>query len=154
QDAAEIKRDVEAVLAGPPVPAAARAAWPCVRFTIPNVTWTGGRVGGEMYRDETTLILAFSVVGPTRASAPKEGRIPFSEIRRISCHAGPWPGLPRWMNAWRKAQIFVKVFDPAEFAELPVGRYGYVWGQLLVRRSDREAAQELVDGILRSPLLG
>jgi serine/threonine protein kinase len=154
QDAAEIKRDVEAVLAGPLAPAAAGANWPCVRFTIPNVTWTCARVEGEMYRDETTLILDFSVVGHTGSSAQKEVRIPLSEIRRISCHVPQWPGVPRWINAWRKAEIFVKVFDPAEFAELPVGRYGYVWGQLQVHRGDGGAAQELVDGILRSPLLG
>src|SRR5262249_15925989 len=42
QDAAEVKRDVEAVLAGESgVPASARPDWPCVRFTIPHVSWMG-----------------------------------------------------------------------------------------------------------------
>jgi serine/threonine protein kinase len=154
QDAAEIKLHVEGILSGPLVPAAARADWPCVRFTIPNVSWTCARVEGEMYRDETTLILDFCVVGHTRSSAQKEVRIPFSEIRRISCHVPRWPGLPGWMAAWRKAEIFVRVFDPANFADLPVGRYGYVWGQLQVDWGDREAAEELVESIVRSPLLG
>jgi tRNA A-37 threonylcarbamoyl transferase component Bud32 len=155
QDAAEFKRDVEAVLAGPTVPAAARADWPCVRFTIPCVTQACAWVEGDMYRDDTTLILDFSVVRPTGSStSQKEVRIPFSEIRRISCHARTWPGMPRWINAWRKAEVFVKVFNPAYFADLPVGLYGYVWGQLQVHRDDRESAQRLVDGIAHSPLLG
>src|SRR5262249_16265508 len=106
------------------------------------------------YRDETTLILDFSVVGHTGSSTQKEVRIPFSEIRRISCHVPNWPGLLGWTNAWRKAEIFVKVFDPADFAELPVGRYGSQWGQLQAHRGDGEAAQELANSIHRSPLLG
>src|SRR5262249_12461397 len=59
----------------------------------------------------------------------------------------------RWIKSWGKAEIFVKVFNPTDYAELPVGRYGYVWGQFEVHRDDREAAQQLVDSILRSPLL-
>src|SRR5262249_8976974 len=102
QAAAELKRDVQAVLAGPPVPAAARTDWPCVRFTIPNVSWTCARVEGEMYRDETTLTLDFSVVGHTGSSAQKEIRIPLSEIRRISCHVSTWPGPLGWVSAPRK----------------------------------------------------
>lgn len=159
QDAADLKREIDAMLAdgpavpaGLPIPAAVRADWPCVRFTIPHISWTGAWVDGELYRDESTLILDFSVVSSIGSSTHKEVRIPFSEIQRISCHVGEWSGLLGWMNDLRKAELVVKVYNPADFAELPAGRHGR--GRLQVHRGDREAAQLLVDSILRSPLLG
>src|SRR5262249_39079160 len=96
QDAAEIKRDVEAVLAGPPVPAAARADWPCVRFTIPHVSWMGAHVEGDIYRDETTLILDFSVVSSMGSATPKEVRVPLADLLMISLYTETRPNLPHW----------------------------------------------------------
>jgi hypothetical protein len=100
QDAAEIKRDIEAILAGPLVPAAARADWPCVRFTIPRISWMGARVEGEMYRDETTLILDFGVVSSMGSSTHKEVRVPLADLMMISLHKGTRPNLPHWLSAW------------------------------------------------------
>src|SRR5262249_28667358 len=91
QNAAEMQREVEAVRAGGTMapagvaaPAPARSVWPCVRFTIPQVTWMGAWVQGEMFRDETTLILDFSVVNSLRSSTHKEVRIPLAELVTIS----------------------------------------------------------------------
>jgi serine/threonine protein kinase len=152
-DAAAIKREVEAVLAGgpaapagPPVPP---ATWPCVRFTIPQPhAWLGARVQGEMFRDETTLILDFTVVNTKLKSTGKEVRIPLAELLRISLHEGP----PRWVSAWRKSEIVLKARRPEALAGLPPGPYGRGW--LQVHRGDVEAARQLVDGILRSPHVG
>jgi serine/threonine protein kinase len=154
QDAAEFKRDVEAVLAGPPIPVAARAGWQCVRFTIPNVSWMGARVRGEMYRDETTLILDFSVVNFMGSSTHKEVRIPLADLRMISLHKRPGSILPRSLNAGipPKPELVIKVNDPASLAELPAGQHGR--GRLRVHPADVDATQQMVDSILRSTLLG
>src|SRR5262245_58501537 len=121
QDAAEIKQAIEAVLAGPLVPAAARADWPCVRFTIPHVSWMGAHVEGEMYRDETTLVLDFSVVNSMGSATPREVRVPLADLLMISLHEGARPNLPRWLKDWvpQKPEIVLKVKDPAALAELP-----------------------------------
>jgi len=147
QDAGEIKRDVEAVLAGPQLLAAERTDWPCVRFTIPQISWMGAHVNGEMYRDETTLFLDFSVVSPWGSSTHKEVRIPLAELLRISLHQSP----PRWPSAQGKREIVLKAISPAALAELPAGPHGR--GRLRVHPGDLEAAQQLADSILRSPLL-
>ncbi len=154
QDAAEFKRDVEAVLAGPLIPVAARASWQCVRFTIPNISWLGARVRGEMYRDETTLILDFSVVNSMGASTHKEVRIPLADLRMISLHKKPGSNLPHLPNAWiaSKPELVIKVNEPASLAELPAGQRGK--GRLRVHPADVDATQQMVDSILRSPLLG
>jgi hypothetical protein len=177
QDASQIKREVEAVQAGEPVAPAApdkeqrlqrvlqailagepaapaaspmRSVWPCVRFTIPNISWTGAWAQGELFRDETTLILDFSVVNAYGSATHKEVRIPLAEILTISCHTSTWPGLPRWVNAWKKPEIVLKVYDPAALAELPAGQHGR--GRLRAHPGDLEAAQQLVDSILRTPV--
>src|SRR5262245_25399612 len=141
QEAMEIKREVEAVLAGgPAVPATTRATWPCVRFSIPHISWTGASVQGEIFRDETTLILDFCIVGMVRVYEPRQVRIPFDEILTISCHS----------SGWRKTEIFLKVHHPPTLAELPAGRHGK--GRLQISWGDREAAQKLVDSIVHRPL--
>jgi hypothetical protein len=157
QDASQIKRDVDAAQedvptapAALPVAAAMRSIWPCVRFTVPNISWTGAWAQGEMFRDETTLILDFSVVNAYGSATHKEVRIPLAEILTISCHASTWPGLPRWVNAWKKPEIVLKVFDPAALADLPAGNAGR--GRLRAHPGDLEAAQQFVDSILRSPV--
>ncbi|HKB36435.1 MAG TPA: serine/threonine-protein kinase, partial [Gemmataceae bacterium] len=87
QEAIEIKREVEAVLAGEPaVSATTRATWPCIRFSIPRVSWTGASVQGELFRDETTLVLEFCIVGMFRVYEPRRVQIPLDEILTISCH--------------------------------------------------------------------
>jgi serine/threonine protein kinase len=147
QDAAEIKRDVEAVLAGPQLLTAETTDWPCVRFTIPQISCLGAHVNGEMYRDEMTLFLDFSVVSSLGSSTHKEVRIPLAELLTISLHEGS----PRWPSAQRKKEIVLKAFSPAALAELPAGQHGR--GRLRVHPGDLEAAQQLADSVLRSPLL-
>jgi serine/threonine protein kinase len=46
QDAAQIKRDVEAALSGAPAPAGVRLISPCVRFSIPHISAWGAKVEG------------------------------------------------------------------------------------------------------------
>jgi serine/threonine protein kinase len=147
QDAAEIKRDVEAVLAGPQLRAAERTDWPCVRFTIPQISWLGAHANGEMYRDETTLFLDLSVVSIFGSSTLKEVRIPLADLLRISLHESP----PRWQSAQAKREIVLKVLSPAALAELPAGKHGR--GRFRVHPGDIQAAQQLADSILHSPLL-
>jgi serine/threonine protein kinase len=146
QDAIDIKREVEAVFAGEPaVPTATQVNWPFVRFTIPMIDWMGGSVQGELFRDEATLYLDFSVVSAMGSSTHKEVRLPLEEIHAISCHTDP----PRWINAWRRTEIILKVSSPDALAELPAGQHGR--GRLRVHRADREAAEQLVDSIRRIP---
>jgi serine/threonine protein kinase len=152
QDAAQIKQEVEAILADRttppaslPVPAA-QSVSPYVRFTIPMISWAGAYVEGEIFRYGTTLFLDFNVVSSVGTRKPQEVRIPLAEILTISCRTGTVPGVLRWMGVSAKTEIVLKVHHPDVLARLP-GR------QLRVHRADREAAQQLVDGILRSPLL-
>src|SRR5262249_34094824 len=95
---------------------------------------------GELFRDETTLILDFCIVGALRVSEPRRVRIPFDEILTIACQ-------PR---GWGKLEMFLKVHHLAVLAELPAGRQGK--GRLQISWSDREAAQQLVDSIVHRPL--
>jgi tRNA A-37 threonylcarbamoyl transferase component Bud32 len=155
QDAADIQREVEAVLAGRPshpvaVPAAHRTAWPCVRFTIPEVSWAGAWAEGEIFRDEMTLIVEFSLISSVGTRKHGEVRIPLAEILTISCYAGGRARLPSWVPGRGKCEIALKVYDPAVLAGLPVGKHGR--GRLQVHRHDTEAAQQLVAGILGTPL--
>jgi serine/threonine protein kinase len=158
QDAAQIKREVEAVqaraAAAPPAPPASpapvsvRPNYPCVRFSIPHISWAGAYVQGEMFRDDTTLILDFSVVSSMGSSQHRQVRIPLGEILNISCHTPTgWWG---WLSVLGKTEIVLKVRHPKLLADLPPGMHGRGW--LKVHWGDREAARRLVDGILSSPL--
>jgi predicted Ser/Thr protein kinase len=152
QDAADVKRDVEAILAGRSMPAVARTDRPCVRFSIRNVSWLGAYVEGEMYRDDTTLVLDFSVVGGMGTVTAREVLIPLADIVMISLHRGDRPNLPRWLNALipTTPELVLKVKNPAVVANLPAGKQG--WGRLRIHRGDLDAAQQLVASILRAPL--
>jgi serine/threonine protein kinase len=152
QDVAEIKRDVEAVLAGPMAPASARPDWPCVRFSIPHISWMGARVEGEMYRDKTNLILDYSVVSSMGSARPMEVRISLADILMISIMKETRTNLPNWLLPWvaPKPEIILKVSRPAALAELPTGRHGR--GRLMVHPGDLQAAQQLVASILRDPI--
>jgi tRNA A-37 threonylcarbamoyl transferase component Bud32 len=152
QDAAEFKRDVEAVLAGPHNPVAGRASWPCVRFTIPLISWLGAHAKGEMYRDETTLILDFSVVNALGHPSPKEVRIPLADLRMLALQDGTRANLPHLLKPLVPArpELVIKVSNPASLAGLPAGPHGR--GRLRIHAGDAAAAQQLVDGILGSPL--
>jgi serine/threonine protein kinase len=158
QDAAALRREVEAILGGGPaapvavaVPSAVRPSWPCVRFTIPEIAVTGAYAEGEMFRDESTLILEYRVFGARtwwRPSETREVRIPLGEIRVISCQTDTRPGLLA-KKLLGKTEVILKVYDGDVLADLPAGKHGR--GRLQVHRKDREAAEELVEGILRSP---
>ena len=107
-----------------------------------------------MRRDETTLILDFSVVNSMGAPTHKEVRIPLADLRMISLHKKPGSKLPHSLNARipSKPELVIKVNDPASLAELPAGQHGP--GRLRVHPADVDATQQMVDSILRSPLLG
>src|SRR5262249_23630292 len=77
-----------------------RANWPCIRFTIPHVSWMGAHVEGELYRDETTLILDFSVVSSIGSSTHRQVQIPLADVLMISLHKGTRRNIPDWLNAW------------------------------------------------------
>jgi hypothetical protein len=142
QDAAEFKRDVEAILAGPALPVANRASRLCVRFTIPDIDWTGGHVRGEVYRNETTLMLDFGVVNCMGAVTHKEIRIPLADLVMISLHK----------ETRSKPELVIKVAEPAVLALLPAGQHGR--GRLRIHPSDFDATRQLVDSILGNPSLG
>ncbi len=152
QDAAEFKRDVEAVLAGPAGPAAARENWPCVRFTIPMISWTGAHAEGEMYRDETSLIFDFSVVNSVGYRTHKEVRIPLADLRMLSLRKGEGVKLPHPFNTWipPRPELVIKVRNPAALAGLPAGQHGR--GRPRIHPDDADAARQLVDSIARNPL--
>jgi serine/threonine protein kinase len=154
QDAAEIKRDIETVLAGAPVPVAAGPPWPCVRFTIPHISWLGAHAEGELYRDETTLILDFRVVNSLGSATHKEVRVPLADLRMISVHKDTQSDLPEPVKVWftPKAELVFKAKDPAALAKLPAGKHGR--GRLRIQLDDFAAAQQLVDSIHRSLLPG
>jgi serine/threonine protein kinase len=152
QDAAEIKKDIEAALpAGPAepaaLPAAVRSLSPCVRFTIPPPSWAFPLVQGEIFRDETSLYLDFVTLGTYKQ---QELRIPLTEILMISCRSETPPDLLRWLGASDKMEIILKVYHPTLLAKLPAGKHGRGW--LQVHQNDHEAAQQLVDSILHSPI--
>ena len=113
----------------------------------------GARVRGEMYRDETTLILDFSVVNSMGSSTHKEVRIPLADLRMISLRKRPESNLPYLLSASipSKPELVIKVNDPASLAKLPAGQNGP--GRLRVHPADVDATQQMVDSILRSPLL-
>src|SRR5581483_12039776 len=97
QDASELKREVEGLVEraegeqqGSPAPAAPSGSstghWPIVSFKIPNVSWTGSKVRGDIYRDEDTLILQFEEIGCFgHAYGMRELRIPFKDIASLTC---------------------------------------------------------------------
>jgi serine/threonine protein kinase len=162
QDAAALKKDVEAATAGPAearpvVPALALPAggpryWPSVRFTIPRLSWYGAKAQGEVYRDDEALIIEFQKVGLFR-SRRQEVRIPFSEINSLTCQTESWPdipGLPDWMRKKGITEIVIKPLRPGVLDRLPAGKSGK--GRLLIHWQDRRAARDLVDSVVRPPL--
>jgi hypothetical protein len=151
QDAGELKKDVDSVVAGDPTasptPAPAggvAGTWPVVRFTIKHVTWSGVDARGEMYRNDEALVLEFGMpnwLGSTKEV--KEVRIPLGEITALSCQTESRPKAkrgPRW--------VVIKA-RPGVLDSLPAGQHGR--GRLFIHKVDREAAQELVDSIVRRP---
>jgi serine/threonine protein kinase len=149
QDAVQIKRDVEAALSGASAPAPGGVPnWPCVRFTIPQISMAGAWVQGEMFRDETALILEYHVVTSWGSHKPARIlRIPLGEILMISCQAA---GRPAKLTGWGKPEIVLKVYRPELLDELPVGKHGR--GRLQVQRADGEVARQLVESLHNSPL--
>jgi serine/threonine protein kinase len=111
--------------------------WPSFRFIIPNVTWAGSKAKGEAYRSEDALIFEFQMDNGLWKSEMKEVRVPLSEILTIACRRG------------RKGrmQVVIKPVRSSAMAGLPAGKYGP--GRLFVHRKDREAADQLVDSIVR-----
>ncbi len=83
-------------------------------------------------------------------------RIPVNEIMSISCQTESWPHnphLPKWMKGWGGAtQIVIRTIHPDVLAELPVSKK-HGRGRLVVDWGDREAAQQLVDSIVRPTVL-
>src|SRR5205807_7780845 len=125
-----------------------------VRFTIPDLNWWGADAKGEIYRNDEALILEFQRQrwGGLSWSDLKEVRIPINDIMSISCQTESWahnPHLPKWMRGWGGiTQIVFKTVQPTTLADLPVSqKLGR--GRLLVDGGDREAAQQLVDSIVR-----
>jgi serine/threonine protein kinase len=162
QDAAQIKREVEAALAGepaaapepatPPAPAASRPIFPCVRFSIPRLDVMSASAEGEMFRTETTLILDFSLTkGWNQKKLREQVRIPLAEILMISCHTPTPTAVARWLGASGAAEIVLKVHKPRLLDKLPVGALGG-GGRLQVHPGDGEAAQQLVASILGIPI--
>jgi serine/threonine protein kinase len=160
QDAAEFKKDVEGVLSGVAaapsvgltreVPPAARGPWPCVRFSIPGITWFGSEAQGEIYRDDQTLIIEYRRVLEPFKSRQEEVRIPFGEIISLSCQTEAWgdlAGLAKRMRHLTTTEIVIKAVRGSAAEQLPAGRSGR--GRLLVRRQDRQAARDLVESIVR-----
>jgi tRNA A-37 threonylcarbamoyl transferase component Bud32 len=163
QDAAELKKDVEAATAGPPptevpfVPAAAArgvgGSWPTVRFKIPMITWWGAEARGEIYRDSEALIIDWRRTLDPFKWDRKQVRLPFREIVSLSCQNEDWiemPGVPKWMREKKGAtEIVIKAVRPSALDHLPVGSAGA--GRLLVHRKDRQAARELVASVVQPP---
>jgi tRNA A-37 threonylcarbamoyl transferase component Bud32 len=149
QDAAQLRKELEDVLAGrpetiagPPTPAPAGipSDWPIVRFTIPGVTWYGGIAKGEIYRDGDTLMVEFKEPRLFAKDERKELRIPFADIKALACQTKGFTGT---------TEIIIKGISPNTLASLPVGETGSS-GRLRVFRADRQAAQDLVDSVIRS----
>jgi hypothetical protein len=81
-------------------------------------------------------------------------RIPLADLRMIELRKRPGSNLPHLLNACipSKPELVIKVHDPASLAKLPAGEHGP--GRLRVHPADVDATQQMVDSILRSPLLG
>src|SRR6266849_332203 len=139
-----------------PAPPQVKPNWPSVRFTIPELNVWGAKATGEIYRNDEALIVEFQRQrwGGLSWTELKEVRIPLSEIMSISCQTESWPHnphLPKWMKGWGGAtQIVIKAIQPSTLAELPVSKK-LGRGRLVVDWGDREAAQQLVDSIVRPP---
>jgi predicted Ser/Thr protein kinase len=164
QDAGALKRDVEgAVSEEAPVPTSepelvtGSAAlgpvgiWPVVRFTIPHIHWMGGQAQGEIYRDETALIVDFAeTTWGGLGRNDKQLRIPFGEIAALSYQTQSWAkvqGIPQWVGRWAAGEIVIKPVHSETLSPLPVGKAGR--GRLQIHWGDREAAKELVDSVIR-----
>lgn len=119
--------------------------WPSVSFTIPELSTWGRKAKGEIYRTHDSLIIEFRRLkwGGAWWSDSKKITIPLSEIASISCQ----PFLPKWMGAWGGTQIIIKTIDPSTLNDLPISKNGR--GRLIVDWGDREAAQQLVESIIR-----
>jgi serine/threonine protein kinase len=131
-------------------PPGAGGGWPSVRITIPHVTWWNAEARGEVYRNDDSLIVEYrNHFGPWK-SALKETRIPISEINSICCQTEKFPDvphLPNWMKFGGMTEIVIKTTQPSSLAGLPEGKNGR--GRLQVHQSDRDAAQKLVESIVR-----
>ncbi|HEV3255316.1 MAG TPA: serine/threonine-protein kinase [Gemmataceae bacterium] len=161
QDAAELRRDVESVLtvrleASParpaaPAPPRVRGNWPSVRFTIPHVSWYGAQATGEIYRDAEAVIVEWQKAWLGMKGQAHQLWIPFGEINSISCQTEVWPevpGMAKWLSVGETTTIVIKAVRPEVMADLPAGKEGR--GRLLVHWGDRQAARDLVDGVVRS----
>jgi serine/threonine protein kinase len=167
QDAGELRKDVEEVTTRPPArpalpaaatPAGIRGPWPSVRFTIPAISWYGAKARGEVYRDRDTLIVEFRKDRLLGRSRLKEVRIPFHDINSISCQTAFYRDMPGVPKSLRKqlslrgglTEIVIKGVRPGALDRLPAGKFGS--GRLQIHWADRQAAKELVDSVVRSPL--
>jgi hypothetical protein len=149
QDASELKRDVDLVVAGMPAvlpgaapspgpaPAAVRVNWPSVRFDIPRAFGKGRPARGEICRDEESLIVGYEEVGWFKNSEIKEVRIPIRDITSISLHYN-------WSAGFR--ELVVKTVRMSMLAGLPAGKHGR--GRFLISWSERQAARQLVESVL------
>ena len=153
QDASELKREVEGLVEraegeqqGSPAPAAPSGSstghWPIVSFKIPNVSWTGSKVRGDIYRDEDTLILQFEEIGCFgHAYGMRELRIPFKDIASLTCQK---------RNS--TTVLVIKTTRPSILSALPCSSTVKGRGRLLIPKAERDAAKQLVDSVIkRSP---
>jgi serine/threonine protein kinase len=146
QDANALKREVEGLdTAQPNAPApgpqsGSTGPWPIVSFTIPNVSWTGSKVRGDVFRDEEALIVQFEEFGVFgHQYGMREIRIPIGEISSLTCQKHKGITI-----------MVIKTARPSLLAGLPASKRGR--GRLLIPKADRDAAKQLVDSVMkRSP---
>jgi len=149
QDASELKRAVEGIVGSDPSVRVGQTAdigaanvgsttnWPSVQFRIPSNNWSHPHIRGDVYRDEKALIVQFDDVGLFRRKHEvQEVRIPFEEITSLTCQREKGTIL-----------LIIKTARPSTMAALPAGRMGR--GRLVIPRSDREAAKQLVQSVLQ-----
>jgi serine/threonine protein kinase len=164
QDVSELKTDVAGATLGAPAPV--QAARPAragvsrsrvsVRFTIPDISWLGTSVRGQIHRDEEALILEYERINwwmGTVSGGMKEARIPLREVASLSLEnynlfgrrrAERRPRLSRWWN-WGGAELVIQTFRLSTLGGLPAGSSGR--GRLLIDPADLEAANQLVASV-------
>src|SRR5207247_2041996 len=77
--------------------------WPSVRFTIPHVSWLAGDRRGEVYRDDSALIIEFQDGWWLGRAPVKQLRIPFSDITSLCCQTESGLGLAKMID-WPKGK--------------------------------------------------